>query len=327
MKYSYFCSYYENLQHNSVTKVMDGMSSKRNENSLGNLDQKNEPESNMHYRQRLKESAISVIEESDKNLNCSDFDIEEKSVKLTLMEELCLLALGDEKAQISLLNDNIPYVLRACILLELTLAKRIKLNIHNTGNYDEPWKLNISINDFDPVGDVFLDEAMNIIAKEELSLQKWIDVLTGETWNRSLSEYQMCNLRERICKSLMEKGIVTSRKSSLFLVETTEYPLLNIRLKRKICFEIIDSALDPSNMDLHTLCLMISLSGAKIFHNVLKITDAPTSSRVKQSVNEALEKYSQYTNLESKFGHLLGRGEIYLISGIFSLYKKMNKFF
>ena len=125
----------------------------------------------------------------------------------------------------------------------------------------------------------------------------------------------------------MEKGIVTSQKSSLFLVETTEYPLLNIELKRKLCYDIIDSALDPSKLDLHALCLLLSLNGSKILHKVLKVTDSPTSSRVKHFVDESLKKYSQFHNLEHKFGHLLGEGELYLLMGIFSLYKKINKFF
>lgn len=303
------------------------MNSKKNENSFGYLEQKNESEPNFHHRQRLRDNLLSGAIKSEQVINNSDFDIEEKSIQLTLMEKLCLLALGDEWGQLSILNDNIPYVLRASILLELTLEKRIKLVIHNGGNRDEPWKLNVVINDFNPVGDVFLDEAMKIIAQEDLSLQKWVDVLTGETWNRRLSEYQMRNLRERICKSLMEKGIITSQKSSLFLVETTEYPLLNIKLKRNICFDLIDSALDPSKLDLQLLCLLLSLSSANILHKVLKVSDASTSSRVKRFANESLEKYSQFHNLEAKFGHLLDDGEIYLISGIFSLYKKINKFF
>lgn len=306
---------------------MVGMSLKKNENSLGHFEPKNEVESNIQYRQRLRESSLTVLLQNDQHTHDSDFDVEEKSPQLTMMEKLCLLALEEERAQIPILNDNIPYVLRACILLELTLAKRIKLNLHNGGSRDEPWKLNVTINDFTPSGDIFLDEVMKIIAKEELSLQKWVDVLTGETWSRRLSEYQLCNLRERLCKSLMEKGIVTSKKSSLFLVETTEYPLLNVKLKRKLCYDIIDSALEPSKLDLHALCLLLSLNGAKIIHKVLKVTDAPTSSRVKHSVNDYLEKYSQFHNLEAKFGHLLGDGELYLIAGIFSLYKKINKFF
>ena len=275
----------------------------------------------------MREKILPESIQIDQHMETFDFDIEEKSCQLTLMEELCLLALGEERAQMSILNDNIPYILRACILLELTLAKRIKLDVHNGRNRDEPWNLNVVINDFNPIGEAFLDETMKIIAKEELSLQKWVDVLTGETWNHRLSEYQLCNLRERLCKSLMEKGIVTSQKSSLFLVETTEYPLLNIELKRKLCYDIIDSALDPSKLDLHALCLLLSLNGSKILHKVLKVTDAPTSSRVKHFVDESLKKYSQFHNLEHKFGHLLGEGELYLLMGIFSLYKKINKFF
>lgn len=288
------------------------------------LEQKIEPETNSQYRNRIKTAENLTI---NSYLNDSHFDIEEKEISISLMEEICLLALGEERAHMSFLNDNIPYVLRASILLELALAKKIKANIYCGANIDEPWKLNVFINDFSPVEDVFMNEALKIIAKEELSVQKWLEVLTGETWNRRLSSHQIHNLRDRVCKSLMEKGIVTSQKSSLFLVETMEYPLLDTKFKRKLCFEVIDTAIDNEKLDIRSLSRLLSLHAAKILHKALKITDAPTSSRVKAFANEALAKYSNFHNLEAKFGHVLGAGELHLIAGIFTLYEKLNKFF
>lgn len=283
-----------------------------------------EPEKNFQYRNRIR-----IAEKLSINsfANDSHFDIEEKETISTLMEEICLLALGEERAHMSLLNDNIPYVLRASILLELALRKKIKANIYGVENIDEPWKLNVSVNEFSLVEDVFMNEVLKIIPKEDLTVQKWLDVLTGETWSRRFSSYQIHNLRDRICKSLMEKGIVTSQKSSLFLVETIEYPLLDTKFKRKLCYEVIDSAIDMEKMDLRSICRLLSLNAAKILHKALKITDAPTSSRVKVIADDALVKYSKFHNLRSKFGHLLGDGELHLIAAIFSLYEKLNKFF
>ena len=297
---------------------------KNKDDCQGDFNQKIEPESNFQYRNRIKAAENLNI---NPDSNDSHFDTEEKEIMITLMEEICLLALGEERAQMSLFNDNIPYVLRASILLELALKRRIKANIYGAGNIDEPWKLNVCINDFSPVEDVFMNEALQIIAKEELTVQKWLDVLTGEIWSRRFSAHQIYNLRDRICKSLMEKNIVTSQKSSLFLVETTEYPLLDTQFKRKLCYEVIDSAIDIEKLDLRSICRLLSLSAAKILHKALKITDAPTSSRVKAIADDALVKYSNFHNLQAKFGHLLGDGELHLIAGIFSLYYKLNKFF
>lgn len=300
---------------------------KKNDCDKHDCEQIHEPETNSHYRNRVKESNSIENISTTYNTNDSHFDTEERETKLSLMEEVCLLALGDERAHIPLLNDNISYVLRASILLELAMARRIKVNIHRGGDIDEPWKLNVCINDFTPTNDVFMDEAIKIIAKEEFSLKKWLDILTGETWSQRLSSHQILNLRDRLCKSLIEKGIVTSQKSSLFLVETTEYPLIDKNLKRKLCFEIIDSATKREKLDLRALCRLLSLNAARILNKALRITDVPTSSRVKAFANELLAKYSQFHNLEAKFGHILGQGELYLIVGIFSLYDKLNKFF
>lgn len=310
-----------------ITKEMGSFWMKNFRECEGEFVHNFKPETNSQYRNRIKDNKLNETQDEGFNNNESHFDTEEKTTDVTLAEEICLLALGDERANISLLNDNIPYVLRACILLELTLARRIKVNIYEGGNIDEPWKLNVIVNDFSPVGDIFMDEAIKIIAKEELSLQKWLYVLTGETWSRRLSPHQMHNLRDRLCKSLIEKGIVTCRKSSLFLFETTEYPLLDTKFKRKICHEIIDSAIESEKLDLRSLCRLLSLNAAKILHKPLKITDAPTSSRIKSFASEVLIKYSKFHNLEAKFGHLLSDGELHLIAGIFSLYEKINKFF
>lgn len=304
------------------------MSSKKLDECLEKFKQNVEIESNVHYRQRIKDKMHLDESVLDQAAIVNDFDTEEQPAKMSLLEELCLVALGEERAQMSLLNDNISYVLRACILLELVLARRIKLNIHQEGNLDEPWKLNVVVTDFTPIGDVFLDESLRILAKYEFSLQKWLDVLTGETWDRKLSSCQIQNLRDRVFKSLMEKGIVTSRKTTLFLVETTEYPLLNHNLKRNLCFSIIDSAnSNATNFDLRSLSRLLSINTAKVLTKALKVTDAPTSSRVKAFANNALLHYGNFHNLETRFGHLIGDGELHLFAGIFSLYAKINKFF
>lgn len=297
---------------------------RQTEDPLKNFDHNIALESNVQYRQRLRENNLIS---SSSEINNEVFDTEEKAVKLTFMEEICLMALGEEKAHISIFNDNIPYVLRASILLELVLVHKIKLNIQDGGNFDEPWKFNVSFSDFTPTGDVFLDETMGILGKETFTLQKWLDILTGETWSRKLSVYQMHNLRDRLCKSLMEKGVVTSRKTSTFLIETTEYPLLDCRLKRSICFEIIDSAIDKDKLDIRSLCRLLSMKAANVLQKALKVTDAPTASRVNAIAEDNLAKYSQFQNLKPKFGYLLDDSELYLISGIFCLYEKMNKMF
>lgn len=197
-------------------------------------------EYNSYCRQRKANKEIensSKIIMADENFKCSDFDTNEMATKLSLMEELCFIALGAERAQMSFLNDNISYVIRSCIIIELALAHRIKLNINEGKSLDEPWNLNIVISDSTPTDDIFLDETMINLAKENMSIKKWLDVLTGEIWSRQFSGLQICNLRDRLCKSLMEKGLVTTKKSSLFLIETTEYPLLNESAKRTFSFK------------------------------------------------------------------------------------------
>lgn len=311
-----------------VTKVMDT----RNLAEKGHRQEaRHSPgvESNSLYRNRRRQfddSTVDAVELTDGE--SADFDVERggEGEALSLMEEMALLALDEDKGSMSLLNDNVSYVLRCCVLLELAMQGRLKVNLYSGGSRDEPWKLPVVISDFTPTGDCFLDETMRIIQRESLSLERWVDVLTGETWSRRLSVYQLLNLRDRLCKSLLERGIVTAQKSKLFMMETTSYSLLDFDCKRSLCFDIIDTGMGAVPLTLRALCRLLSLSAARILNRALRETDAPTRSRVKAQTAELSQHYTQLPHLEAKFGHL-SDGQLCLIAGIFAMYTKMNNLF
>lgn len=282
----------------------------------------NEQQSNINYKNRISYQSFEV----DK-LRSQDFDTEEKTTELSLMEELSLIALGEERAYIPILNDKFPYVLRGCIMLELVLAHRIQIEIGPSFLSSEPYKANVTVTNRVPTGDVFLDEALNLIAKESFSLEKWIYILSGDTWSQKLSSFQMHNLRERICKSLIEKGIVSTQKSSFFLIETTEYPILNPMIKRAVCFKMIDLVSDLEPTSLRSLCRIISMNSAKILYKALRVSDAPTCSKVKKFASDSQRKFAQLFELELEYGHLYSKAELILVSGIFSMYNKFDKYF
>lgn len=98
------------------------------------------------------------------------------------------------------------------------------------------------------------------------------------------------------------------------------------QLKELSALKIIDSATKTDQLNLRSLCRLLSMYSAQILNKATKITNAPTASRVKSFAAEALMKYSKFHNLKSRFGHLLADGELLLISAIFSLYNHTNKF-
>ena len=46
------------------------------------------------------------------------------------------------------------------------------------------------------------------------NVQNWIELLSGETWNPLKLTYQLRNVRERLAKNLVEKGVLTTEKQN-----------------------------------------------------------------------------------------------------------------
>jgi Golgi phosphoprotein 3 len=76
-------------------------------------------------------------------------------------------------------------------------------------------------------GDVLLDEAMKHIRMTDPpeGVQEWIELLSGETWNPLKLKYQLRNVRERLAKNLVEKGVLTTEKQNFLLFDMTTHPV------------------------------------------------------------------------------------------------------
>lgn len=109
-----------------------------------------------------------------------------------------------------------------------------------------------------PTGDVLLDEALKHMKDTDPpeTIQSWIEYLSGmrscysfiqiksyfnsgETWNPLKLKYQLKNVRERLAKNLVEKGVLTTEKQNFLLFDMTTHPLTDnvakSRLVKKVC--------------------------------------------------------------------------------------------
>lgn len=63
-------------------------------------------------------------------------------------------------------------------------------------------------------------------------------VFAGETWNPMKLKYQLKNVRERLAKNLVEKGVLTTEKQNFLLFDMTTHPLtdnvVKCRLVKKV---------------------------------------------------------------------------------------------
>lgn len=61
----------------------------------------------------------------------------------------------------------------------------------------------------------------------------------GETWNPLKLRYQLKNVRERLAKNLVEKGVLTTEKQNFLLFDMTTHPLTDNVTKSRLVKKVI----------------------------------------------------------------------------------------
>lgn len=200
-------------------------------------------------------------------------DGDSKETRLTLMEEVLLLGLKDKEGYTSFWNDCISSGLRGCILIELGLRGRIELEKAGMKRKSLLNRKVIVKNDT-PTGDVLLDEALKHMKDTEPpeNVQSWIEYLSGETWNPLKLRYQLKNVRERLAKNLVEKGVLTTEKQNFLLFDMTTHPLTDNVAKSRLVKKVQEAVLskwvnDPQRMDKRLLSLLLLAHASDVLEN------------------------------------------------------------
>ncbi|XP_030630511.1 Golgi phosphoprotein 3 [Chanos chanos] len=196
-----------------------------------------------------------------------------KETRLTLMEEVLLLGLKDREGYTSFWNDCISSGLRGCMLIELALRGRLQLEACGMRRKSLLSRKVICKSDA-PTGDVLLDEALKHIKETQPpeTVQSWIELLSGETWNPLKLHYQLRNVRERLAKNLVEKGVLTTEKQNFLLFDMTTHPLTNNTIKQRLIKKVQEAVLDkwvnnPQRMDKRLLALIFLAHSSDVLEN------------------------------------------------------------
>uniref|UniRef100_A0A1I7S1R9 Golgi phosphoprotein 3 n=1 Tax=Bursaphelenchus xylophilus TaxID=6326 RepID=A0A1I7S1R9_BURXY len=240
-------------------------------------------------QRRRKPAKEEKPEEEEEKVQEDEYDDDEdrSAPKLTLMEEILLLGLKDREGYTSFWNDCISPGLRGCVLIELALRKRIELE--NVGLRKKSLvSRNVVITNDDPTGDVILDETLKHIKETQppQTVVTWIEHLSGETWNPLKLRYQLRNVRERLAKNLVEKGVLTTEKQNFFVFDMTTHPLHDNATKSKLIRRVQESVLQRWTNDVHRMnkriLSLIILSHAS---DVLENAFGPLSDQVRPIPN------------------------------------------
>ncbi|KOX74065.1 Golgi phosphoprotein 3 [Melipona quadrifasciata] len=198
--------------------------------------------------------------QKDLNSNPKIDDDSDKETRLTLMEEVLLLGLKDKEGYTSFWNDCISSGLRGCILAELGFRGRVELEKAGMRKKGLLVRKLLLKNDA-PTGDVLLDEALKHLKKTD-------PPETVPSWIEYLSE----NVRERLAKNLVEKGVLTTEKQNFLLFDMTTHPLTDNLAKSRLVKKIQEAVLsrwvnDAGRMDRRTLALVILAHAADVLEN------------------------------------------------------------
>lgn len=200
-------------------------------------------------------------------------DGDSKETRLTLMEEVLLLGLKDKEGYTSFWNDCISSGLRGCILIELGLRGRVELE-KNGMRRRSLLARKLVVKSDTTVGDTLLDEALKHLKETDPpeSVQSWIEYLSGETWNPLKLRYQLKNVRERLAKNLVEKGVLTTEKQNFLFFDMTTHPLTDNVTKARLIKKIQEAVLskwvnNPHHMDKRMLALIFLAHASDVLEN------------------------------------------------------------
>ncbi|KAJ7302898.1 GPP34-domain-containing protein [Mycena albidolilacea] len=209
-----------------------------------------------------------------------------KLPRLTLMEEVLLLGIKDKQGYLSFWNDNISYALRGCILIELALRRRI-------GVVKDPGRKRLPLPDRPltvlstrQTGETLLDETLKMMKQtedsgERMGVGTWVDLLSGETWNVLKIGFQLKQVRERLAKGLVDKGVLRTEKRNFLLFDMATHPVADAHVKAGVVNRVValltsgTSAVPPSALDapgtqcraLRAVCLACAAYTASVLDN------------------------------------------------------------
>ncbi|KAJ3112265.1 hypothetical protein HDU96_004745 [Phlyctochytrium bullatum] len=176
----------------------------------------------------------------------------------------------------------------------------------------------VEVTDERNTGEVLLDEALRLIKTDSQNITSWIDLLSGETWNLMKIGYQLKQVRERIQKGLVDKGVLKTEKRSFVLFEMATHPVADYSIKEQLIQRVVDTLLGRGPPpDRRTVAMVCAAYAANVLENALVGLSHAQRETAFQRVDELLQEYAAYTE-KAKSG-----GATEIMAGVLSVYTKV----
>ncbi|WFD18810.1 hypothetical protein MCAP1_001021 [Malassezia caprae] len=231
---------------------------------------------------------------------------------LTLMEEVLLLGLKDAQGYLSFWNDKLSYTLRGCILMELALRGRIGIAKGAHLRREDVSDRIIQLHNAKLTGEPLLDETLRHIQQAPpTSIAEWVDLLSGDTWNMMRLSLQLKQVRERLAKGLVEKGVLRTEKRNFLLFDMPTHPIVDMSAKdavrrRVYALTLSQNVHGPSlykdeKQDravalpvTRALCMLCSAFSADVFENAMRHLSTQVREQADEHVSHLIEAFGQW---------------------------------
>ncbi|KAJ6528065.1 Golgi phosphoprotein 3 [Mycena capillaripes] len=202
------------------------------------------------------------------------------------MEEVLLLGIKDEEGYL-VLERQYQLCAAGCILIELALRRRIGV-VRDPGRKRSPLADRpIAVISARQTGETLLDETLKMMkqtadAGEKMGVGIWIDLLNGETWNVLKIGFQLKQVRERLAKGLVDKGVLRTEKRNFLLFDMATQPVTDTHVKAGVVNRVVTlltstqvppSALDVEGTQCRTLravCLACAAYTVSVLNNAFE---------------------------------------------------------
>ncbi|KAH7871174.1 Golgi phosphoprotein 3-domain-containing protein [Lentinula edodes] len=118
---------------------------------------------------------------------------------------------------------------------------------------------------------------------EKLSISTWVDLLSGETWNVLKIGFQLKQVRERLAKGLVDKGVLRTEKRNFLLFDMATHPVADAGVKASLIRRLVEvltarttavpeGALLPEGVQcrvLRTVCLVCAAYTASVLDGAM----------------------------------------------------------
>jgi golgi phosphoprotein 3 len=148
----------------------------------------------------------------------------------------------------------------------------------------------------------------------------------GETWNISKIGYQLKQVRSRISKGLVEKGVLRTEKKNYVIFDFPSHPVQDPSVKERLIQRVVDCLLGRGPAPDHrTIALVCSAYAANVLDNALVGLSHSQRETAFQKVDDILQEFATFSEKSKTIGTTeVMAGYLFCNSSVFNVFSKMD---